>query len=227
MARVLNPEAHAIRRDSFVEAAQRLIQTRGYEQLSIQDVLNETGASKGAFYHYFDSKQALLEAVIDRIVDQALMAVKPVVEDPDMPADEKFKSIFTTLAGWKNARKDLMLAVLEVWLSDDNSVTRERFRSVIADRLTPMLAAIARQGKADGSFDIESPDSTALVLISLIQGASETASRLFFDHQASQISFDEAMAFFRAYENAFERVLGVPPLSLPMADESVMHEWFD
>ena len=51
MARTLNLEAHAVRRDCFVDAAQRLIQVRGYEQLSIQDVLDEAHASKGAFYH--------------------------------------------------------------------------------------------------------------------------------------------------------------------------------
>ena len=57
------PTAHAVRRDEFVDAAQRLIQSPGYEQMSVQDVLDELGASKGAFYHYFDSKEALLEAV--------------------------------------------------------------------------------------------------------------------------------------------------------------------
>ena len=61
MARTLDPAAHALRRDEFVDAAQRLIQSRGYEQMSIQDVLDELGASKGAFYHYFDSKEGLLD----------------------------------------------------------------------------------------------------------------------------------------------------------------------
>ena len=69
MARTLNPAAHAVRRDAFVDAAQRLIQAKGYEEMSIQDVLDELGASRGAFYHYFDSKAALLEAVVERMVD--------------------------------------------------------------------------------------------------------------------------------------------------------------
>ena len=65
MARILNLAVHTVRREAFVEAAQRLMQSRGYQQMSIQDVLDELQASRGAFYHYFDSKQALLEAVID------------------------------------------------------------------------------------------------------------------------------------------------------------------
>jgi AcrR family transcriptional regulator len=71
MPRTLNPETYALRRDAFVDAAQRLIQTKGYQQFSVQDVLDELDASKGAFYHYFDSKAALLDAVIDQMADAA------------------------------------------------------------------------------------------------------------------------------------------------------------
>ena len=71
MARTLDPSAHAVRRDTFLDAAQRLIQSKGYEQMSVQDVLADVGTSKGAFYHYFDSKAALLEGVVDRMVVQA------------------------------------------------------------------------------------------------------------------------------------------------------------
>ena len=48
MARTVDTEAHAIRREAFVEAAQRLIQTKGYDQMSIQDVLGELDASSSA-----------------------------------------------------------------------------------------------------------------------------------------------------------------------------------
>jgi AcrR family transcriptional regulator len=67
MARTVDPATHAIRRDAFVEATQRLIALKGYEEMSVQDVLDELDASRGAFYHYFDSKVALLEAVIGRM----------------------------------------------------------------------------------------------------------------------------------------------------------------
>ena len=44
------------RRNDILDAARRLIYTKGYEQMTIQDILDELGISKGAFYHYFDSK---------------------------------------------------------------------------------------------------------------------------------------------------------------------------
>ena len=82
MTRTVDTEAHAVRREAFVDAAQRLMQAKGYEQMSVQDVLDELGASRGAFYHYFDSKTALLEAVVTRTVDTALASVIPVGRGP-------------------------------------------------------------------------------------------------------------------------------------------------
>jgi AcrR family transcriptional regulator len=60
MPRTVNATLYTVRREAFLDVAQRLVQTKGYEAMSIQDVLDELDASKGAFYHYFDSKQALL-----------------------------------------------------------------------------------------------------------------------------------------------------------------------
>ena len=91
MARTLDPAAHAVKRDAFLDAAQRLIQTKGYEGTSVQDVLSEVDTSKGAFYHYFDSKSALLDGVIARMVDGALASVQPIVDGPDLPATDKLR----------------------------------------------------------------------------------------------------------------------------------------
>src|SRR6266536_5298655 len=102
MARTRDPAAHALRRDEFIDAAQRLIQTRGYEQMSVQDVLDELGASKGAFYHYFDSKEALLTAVVNQMIDGALEVVTPMVDDPKLTAQQKFQGVFLGIAQFKN-----------------------------------------------------------------------------------------------------------------------------
>jgi len=104
VARTLDPTAYALRRDSFIDAAQRLIRTKGYEQLSVEEILSEVGASKGAFYHYFDSKESLLAAVVDRMVDAATVTMTPIAMDPELGAVEKLTGLFTSLAQWKGER---------------------------------------------------------------------------------------------------------------------------
>ena len=136
MARTLDEAAHAHRRDEFVDATQRLMQTRGFDDLSLQEVLDELGASKGAFYHYFDSKAALLEAVVDRIVEGALGSVEPMLADPNVPAAQKLTELFTGITSWKNARRDILLSLMQAWTSDENAVVREKFRRRATARMT-------------------------------------------------------------------------------------------
>ena len=48
-------------------------------------MLEDVGASKGAFYHYFDSKAALLEAVVERMVDDATARWRRASRNPTCP----------------------------------------------------------------------------------------------------------------------------------------------
>src|SRR5436309_2387556 len=179
MPRILDPEAHALRREAFIDAALRLIQSKGYEQMSLQDVLEDLDVSKGAFYHYFDSRVALLDAAVERMVDAATETLTPVVDDPDRSALEKLEGLFAGIIRWKSDREELMAAVARVWLSDENAIVRDRFRQRTARRLTPLLAAIVRQGKAEGTFSPSSAEHTAGVFLSLVLSLNETATRLY------------------------------------------------
>jgi AcrR family transcriptional regulator len=226
MPRTLDPAAHALRRDAFVDAAQRLIQTAGYEQMSVQDVLDELDASRGAFYHYFDSKVALLDAVVERMVDAATATVAPIADDPDLPALHKLMGVFSGIGRWKAERKELMMAVVQVWFSDENAIVRERLRQRTAVRLTPLLTRIVRQGMAEGVFSVGSAEHAAVVLISLIHGGSETAGRLLVARQAGAISLEEVERTIAAYTEAYERVLGLPAGSWTTFDTAALRLWF-
>jgi AcrR family transcriptional regulator len=228
MARTLDPVAHAVRRDAFLDAAQRVMATKGYAQLSIQDVIDELSSSKGAFYHYFDSKAALLDGIVSRMVDAATALLAPAIADPDRSALEKFDAVFSGLASFKADRRELILELMRVWLSDDNAVVREHFRRGVIAAMTPLLATIIRQGVAEGAFNASLPDHAGRVFASLLMGANEAATDLFAAHQDGAVTFEEVERTLTAYGDAFERILGARPESLGFADRSaVVREWFD
>jgi AcrR family transcriptional regulator len=226
LARTVNAAARAVREDAFIDAAQRLIQTRGYEQFTVQDVLDDVGASKGAFYHYFDSKVDLANAVAERMADQASATIEPLLADPACPAAEKLEALFRSLAAFKAERKDLVLAILRVWLSDDNVLIRDKTRRLATTRLVPWLDRIVRQGVAEGVFTSRYPERLATVLAALIQGMGELASELWVGRQLGSIGFDDVVETFDAYGEALERILGAKPGSLTLIDRPTLELWF-
>jgi AcrR family transcriptional regulator len=226
MARTVNATLHTVRRDAFLDVAQRLVQTKGYEAMSIQDVLNELEASKGAFYHYFDSKQALLEAVVERFADSTIAGLAAVLDDPKLPALRKLERFFAGIARRKAEQKKLVLAIIEVWNSDGNAIVREKLRRLTVSRMVPLLAAVIKQGSDEGVFHVASPDETATVFVSLMLGFQELANDYFIARQAGLITFEVVRRSVASFTEAFERILGIPKGSLTLTDEPTLHFWF-
>ncbi len=226
MARTVNATLHTIRRDAFLDVAQRLVQTKGYDAMSIQDVLNELEASKGAFYHYFDSKQALLEAIVERFADSSMAPLSPILNDPDVPALRKLEKVFAGIARAKAEQKELMLAIMEIWRSDGNALVREKVRRLSQRLLLPLLTTVVRQGVDEGTCNVSSPDETATVLLGLMSGFQEVALDLFIARQAGTVPFEAVERSIASFTQAFERILGLPQGSLTLTDEPTLHFWF-
>lgn len=226
MARTINHATRAVRRDAFLDVAQRLIQLKGYESLSVQDVIDEVGASKGAFYHYFGSKADLLEAIVERMADAVEATWAQVMTQPDVDAVARFEGIFATTAQYKSARRDLSLALLDAWLSDRNTVLRERLRAMVTRRLTPVLERIIRQGVAEGEFTATDPEATARVIVGLVQGSQEQATQLYVARQAGEIEFEEVVRIYAGFSEALDRILGLRPGRLSLTDPPTLREWF-
>jgi len=226
VARTVNSTLYTVRRDAFLDVAQRLIQTKGYEAMSVQDLLDELEASKGAFYHYFDSKQALLEAVVERFADGAMASLAPVLNDPELPALTKLEKVFAGIATLKAEQKDLMLAIIKVWDSDGNAIVREKVRRLSERIMVPLFSTVVRQGVDEGTLLVDSPDETARVLVSLMQGFQLQATDLFIARQAGRISFEVVQRAVAANTRAFEQILGIPKGSLKLTDDATLRFWF-
>src|SRR5438270_11043439 len=114
MVRMVNEAAYAARRNAILDAAQRAVETKGYEQMAIADLLGELQISSGAFYHYFDSKPALLLALVERMGEQVEQLILPIVHDPESGALDKLQRFFATLDRGTLAHKEFVLAFLRV-----------------------------------------------------------------------------------------------------------------
>ncbi|MBO0779750.1 MAG: TetR/AcrR family transcriptional regulator [Ktedonobacteraceae bacterium] len=105
MARTANLEAVAAKRREILRATQRLVLRKGYEQMSIQDILDEVQISSGAFHHYFDSRGALLAAFVEHIKQETEKPLLLILRDPKLTAIEKLQGFFDTLDHLRMAHK--------------------------------------------------------------------------------------------------------------------------
>jgi TetR/AcrR family transcriptional repressor of nem operon len=225
MARLVNEEEYAAKRNQILDVAQRLIYTKGYEPMTIQDVLDGMQMSKGAFYHYFRSKPALLEAMVERTVDQIEQVLSPIVTDPDLPALEKLRRFFARGSSWKAERKTLMFALMRVWYNDENAVVRQKVVTTALVRLGPLLSAIFHQGLREGVMNTGYPDEVGGLFYSVFQNIGEPFMELVLSPNPAPDRLLRLQRIFGLYSDVLERMLGAPPGSLPIVDEDALKEW--
>ena len=226
MARTINAAMHAVRRDEILDVAERLIRTRGYDAMSIQNVQDDLGCSRGALYHYFGSKEAILEAVIERMTAAAMEILTPIAADPGLSATEKLQTLFASAGSWKSARSDLLLPLIRTWYVPGNDVARVRAEATAYEQFRPLMAVILRQGVAEGTMNLSSADHAAVILTALFAGSTDAIRRLLIDRLDGRVPYEEVERFIHAYDEAFERILGLAPGSFTLIAPDSMRTWF-
>jgi AcrR family transcriptional regulator len=225
MARIVKEDEYNVRRNEILESANRFVFSKGYEQMAIQDILDNLHISKGAFYHYFTSKQALLEAMIERYIQDAQQVLLPIVHDPDLPALEKFQRFFDTIARWKTSRKEYIIALLRGWYSDSNAIVRQKINTAGVKWYAPMMTEIICQGIREGVMDNPHPEQTGEVILALSLGLGEGMIGFFLPDGLHPKDLPKIEAMLAAYGFALERILGIPAGSIQFADMAMMQEW--
>jgi len=188
----------------------------------VQDLLDDLAISKGAFYHYFASKPALLEAFIDRAVRAYERQLAPIVAQAGLPALERLRRCLVVLAGARICDR-AFLSALEVMYSDENAVLRQRSRAAGIRRFAPLLAPILAEGAAAGVFRIGRPEAVAAALVTIVTDLVDAAGQLLLD----RADWPAVDAVVSVYTDIVERTLGVPPGSVEMLDRKLLEQWLE
>jgi AcrR family transcriptional regulator len=230
MARFVKEEEYAARRNEILDATQKLIYTKGYEQMSVQDLLDALQISKGAFYHYFSSKAEALDSLVERmVVEEVVPMLVRIVENPRLAAIEKLHAYFDTALRWKSGRKAFMMQILRIWLSDENAIVRQKLMNMTIAHVIPLLVEIIRQGKREGVFTTAYPEQVCQVIIYTLLGLSNSIIELLISDQpegdASQVR-QIVTEYSNALNDTTERLLGAPRGSMHLIDLETLEGWF-
>ncbi|HEX5557270.1 MAG TPA: TetR/AcrR family transcriptional regulator [Gaiellales bacterium] len=166
----ISEQDRAVRRQRIVDAAWTRLQTAGYHDTSVDDVCDEAGVSKGAFYGYFDTKQDLFLALLDEET-AALNGVALELAHEDLAGAERVRRFVQAMlevgdsAGRVQLRADLWSELAA------DPVVRERFAEAVERRRAVLREWITRSIDA-GDLAIERRRANALasILIAMADG---------------------------------------------------------
>jgi AcrR family transcriptional regulator len=154
------------RRQALIDAAAKLFAERGYEQTSIGDLSEATGLAAGGIYHYTSSKEGLLIAICDELLDPLLEQARAIAGTEATP-DEHLREL---LRAWLLHIESHIPHML-VFGQERHTIEREpQWRAVRRKRkaFEQILDGVLVAGEADGSMAFEDRGLALLALLGMV-----------------------------------------------------------
>ena len=212
------------RRRSILEAAERLLYTRGYENTSVQDIIDELHLSKGGFYHHFESKLSLLEAICDERARRSFEMGQQAVENCRGPAYDKLNALFRRATILQDDSADFIGLLLRVAYREDGALMREKMKQRQLELSIPLMERIVQEGIAQGVFYTPFPAQIGeLVLRLAMQMTDEIAFLLAKARQNAEV-LAAVFEKLRLYRHAIENLLFAPCGSVVIFELSELGE---
>lgn len=197
-------------RSKFIDAAWKLFASAGYDGATIDRLISRLRVSKGAFYHYFSSKEDVLNAVVERMIAQGMSEVQPLLECTESSAIDKLNAFLDASREWRHANIDAVLAVAEVLMRDENIIILHKLYQRIVSLMHPALSRIVVQGTREGVFEVDDADETALFLLHMMNVITEMQTRSLLETKKTPEDFAILWQRANLYLGLIERILGAP-----------------
>ena len=158
MKRIVKDPAE--RRMELIEAAESLFAKKGYEDTAVSDIVKKIKVGQGTFYHYFKSKEDILEAVAERIVAPIAENVRNIANGNEDPAT-KVNSILNSILKAGNSEEGFMRLMHQ----KGNYLLHDKLEEVLEDKISPSIAEVIIKGMEEGIFNMKYPKESFIILL--------------------------------------------------------------
>lgn len=188
------------RRDEIVTTARHLFLSKGYDATTMQDVMQSLGIAKGTIYHYFKSKEQLLEAVIDSLVEKETKRLQNISDKAEGNGLEKLQQLI--LGGAAHDLDNDHNQLLDSLHKNSNAGMHIRLLAKAVTLQAPLYAELIQQGCGEGIFTTDNPLECAEFVLSGIQFLTDMGIYPWTE--------DQLIRRWQAFPTLLERQLGAP-----------------
>lgn len=192
------------RKGELIDTAERLFITKGYDQTAVSDIVKEVNLSQGAFYYYFESKEDVLVAILEKNVAVMEIALRQTADRTDLEEAVKLNAMFNQFISATVSGKKIHNYIHQ----EMNAELHEKLKKLrFSARIAQIIAEVISKGVEKGRFNVSRPLETSYLLIMVLA----SAFRVFNLFETSGELKDAEQANKQYHENirvALEDLLG-------------------
>lgn len=151
------------RRDEFVKVAQKMFFEIGYDNTTVNAIVDELNVGKGTFYYHFDSKDDILVAVLEKFGAVMETRLSEIFKSSQLPVKQRMRAALKAIFDHFNDNIGMWYYVYH----ENNIMLHDRLLKMSCERFTPPLADIISEGVEKNKFNTLYPSETALSILVL------------------------------------------------------------
>ena len=192
------------RRKELIDTAERLFIAQGFDQTSISDITKEVNLSQGAFYYYFDSKEDVLVAAMEKQITLMESDFIRIANKSDLDPAAKLNSMINRFLSVSASGKKIIGYIHQ---AKNATLHKKLMRVRPFAKIAPVMADVIVQGCKNDRFHVERPLETSYLLLVLIA----STNHMFYqknDDLANSNEDDRDSEFLENMRAAMEDLLG-------------------
>ena len=168
----LSDTAKLERRDRLVAVAEQLFLKNGYENTTVNQMVDELGMAKGSYYYHFQSKEDILVAVSERLISSTRDKLLGIRKQGDKDITWRIREVLAAFQEDFFRNKTVWKHVYH----DRNAAMDKQVRKIAGKNFTPLLARMLDEANEQGRLDIPHTYEAAEVLMTLFDLSSRQLS---------------------------------------------------
>lgn len=144
---------HDDRRNEILDTAEKLFYVKGYGRCTVNDILTAIGIAKGTFYHYFKSKEEVLDSIVARYTEMIINRVNGILAASDISLEEKLMGMFMAMKVTNPIDSEMLDDMHKV----ENVLLHQKMLNQIVMAMAPLLAMVVDEGVGKGIWNCRYP----------------------------------------------------------------------
>jgi AcrR family transcriptional regulator len=213
------------KKQEFLDVALELFYEKGYEKTTINDIINKLGVSKGAFYHYFQSKEDIIETIAIGYADKMSHIIKKILNRTDINAIEKFNISIELTQDYKKSESDRRTKIKGSLRNDENLKLQKKIMDKISEKYVVFYDQIVKEGIEQKLFQVSYSKELPRFILKMAHGLNESIDELIQraenENMNRDMFFKELEEKSTFYEDAFRRILNLKESSIILKKSTV------
>jgi len=198
------------RREQILLAAESLFYGKGYEKTSIQDILDALNLSKGGFYHYFDSKLSLLEAICSLRAEESVEIAREEAAKCEGDPIRELNALIVSGGMLRPDRLDYVSLLIRVAYRDDGALMRDKLKQRTLELMLPLMDQVIAGGVSSGAFFLPRAGLAGELVLRLCAQFTDEVALVLSQPGEETERLSHILAKLELYRHTVERMLSAP-----------------